>query len=92
MKNITSPNRIKMLFLAALLILGLIGCRAKVQVGSNEWNLELGSSATPQPTYTPNPTGTPRPTYTPRPPYTPNPTYTPLPPLTPATEINPVSG
>ena len=72
----TSRNRIKMLILAAILILGLIGCTVRVTLGPNVWNLNIGPQATIQLTYTPNPTYTPRPVYTPMPSYTPRPTYT----------------
>ena len=87
----TSTDRLKVSFLAVLLILGLIGCTARVRVGSNEWTFDIGPSPTIQVTYTPYPTFTacpsytPRATYTPRPALTPNPTYTLLPSLTPGT-------
>jgi len=74
--KIKSPGRVKLLLLAGLTLLGLMGCTVRIHTGSNQWDFTLGSSETPRPTYTANPTYTPLPTFTPRPTYTPLPAYT----------------
>jgi hypothetical protein len=83
--------RILPLFLGLTLVLALTGCKIRVFIGSRQWMVNIGSTATPRPTYTPNPTHTPRPTYTPMPTYTLRPTYTYLPTLTNAPTARPVS-
>jgi hypothetical protein len=83
MSHFTSLERITRLLIAAALILGVTGCTLRVQAGSRQWGLTLGSNPAIQATDTPNPTYTPRPAFTPRPTLTPRPSYTPLPAITP---------
>jgi hypothetical protein len=72
-------ERIKLLALALALLLGSIGCTARVKIGYQQWDVNIGPTRTPRPTYMPKPTYTPRPSATPHPTYTPQPTYTLLP-------------
>jgi hypothetical protein len=72
-------DRLKVLCLAASLMLGSGACTVKLSLGPSQQDINIGPTAALQPTYTRNPTYTPWPTFTPMPTYTPRPTYTYLP-------------